>query len=162
RAWSKHFTSSGVTTYSPSVPAGSTTPSDRRGTKSSFWTCSGMSISSRGRGMDNTFLRAGRPVLGLQPRHLFEVLPVACHQRRLVRQGDAGDEQVSPADLLQPLRPEQAVELGGRGGIERDNRELGQINLGPLKPLLGTQQLLPVGGSHQEREAALKSLDAGD
>src|SRR5436305_215842 len=42
RAWSKHRTNSGVTTYSPRVPAGSTTPSDRRRTKSPFWTCSGM------------------------------------------------------------------------------------------------------------------------
>src|SRR5437660_4394082 len=103
RAWSKHRTSSGVTTYSRRVPAGSTTPSDRRRTKSPFWTCSGMSIRSRSSVMGNLFLTSIGPVLDLQAGHLAEVLGVASYQRGPVGQGDGRDEHVGPADLLQTL-----------------------------------------------------------
>src|SRR5437588_7957201 len=107
RAWSKHRTSSGVTTYSRRVPAGSTTPSDRRRTKSPFWTCSGMSINSRSSVMGNTFLDSVGPVLDLQARYQAEVLPVAGNQFGPFRQGDGRDEQVGPAHLLQFLvRPQ--------------------------------------------------------
>jgi hypothetical protein len=43
------------------------------------------------------------PVLDHQARHLAKVLEVAGDQRGPVRQGDAGDEQVAAADLLQAL-----------------------------------------------------------
>src|SRR5271165_2676408 len=103
RAWSKHLTSSGVTTYSPSVPAGSMTPSDRRRTKSPFWTCSGISISSRSSVMGNTFLALIGPVLQLQAWDLAVVFQVPRDQRSLVRQGNGGDQQVAPAETTQPL-----------------------------------------------------------
>src|SRR5437588_2000187 len=145
RAWSKHRTSSGVTTYSRRVLAGSITPSERRRTKSPFWTCSGMSISSRNSVMGNTFPRSIGPVFDLQPGNQVEVLQVAGHQCRLVGKRDGSDEQIGPADLLELLVGPQTVELGRCFVGDRHDAESSQIAFRLIETLLSTLQLGSVG-----------------
>ena len=102
------------------------------------------------------------PVLDLQAGHLAEVLPIAGHQRRLVRQGDAGDKQVSLADLLQALGLPQPVERGGCGVIERYNRKQGQVLDCLDQTLLGQEEPGTVLGLDNRIAPPTERLDLRD
>lgn len=74
-------------------------------------TCFGRSRSRLANGRSRKEESSVRPVLHLETGHLPKVPNIPGNQRCVVRQGDAGDQQVCPADLLELLVLPKPVEL---------------------------------------------------
>jgi hypothetical protein len=68
----------------------------------------------------------------LQPRNVAKIAQVPRDQNRLVGERDAGNQEVRPANALQPSRLLESSEDRQGRFIERYDEELGQ-------PLLGAQ-----------------------
>src|SRR5262249_9495654 len=57
-------------------------------------------------------------------RDTLEMAAIACDQRRIVGQGNGGNQQVGTADFFQPFDGEQALELFQRRLVEENNFQL--------------------------------------
>jgi hypothetical protein len=100
-----------------------------------------------------------RPVFQLQARHLPEVPQIARDESGPIRQGDGGDEQIGPADLLEfPVLP-QVIELSGGRCVDWRGYELIQGLLSVLQQPLGALNLFAIGSLEEKVPSATENLN---
>src|SRR5205085_7107245 len=102
------------------------------------------------------------PVFHSQSWNLPKMSQVARDQRCLVRQRNAGNQQVAPADLLNSLVLPQAIELCGGTVIQDKNRERREVALGYIESFLALEQPLTVFCLDYRGEPAFQYFNASN
>ncbi len=82
------------------------------------------------------------PIFQVQAGYQTEVPQIAGDEYGPVRQGDGGNQQIGPTDLLEFLVLSQTIELGGGCRIDHDDGERFQSLASLRQPLLGASEVV--------------------